>query len=66
VSNGVKSEKVQKMGIKQRLPIISTFVIDMQCVYCEGGDKLQVASDYFIIHNQLTRYIATDTTTAKF
>jgi len=31
------------MGTKQRLPVISTFVIDMQCVYCEGGNKPQVA-----------------------
>jgi hypothetical protein len=54
------------MDIKQRLPVISTSVIGMQCVYCEGGNKLQVECDYFIIHNQLTHYIATDRTMAKF
>jgi len=31
------------MGIKQKLPVISVFVIDMQCVYCESGNKPQVA-----------------------
>jgi len=31
------------MGIKQRIPVISTYVIDIQCVYCEGGNKPHVA-----------------------
>jgi hypothetical protein len=42
VSKGVKAKKALKMGTKQRLPAISTFVIDRQCVYCEGDNKAQI------------------------